>query len=273
MTTGPIADWDDAYENAGHIDGAADYPPRWEAVAKAFRDRLGGRADVGVAYGDGARNVMDVFSPEGAAAGLVIFVHGGYWRRFDRTLWSWLAAGPLARGWAVAAPSYTLVPEVRIGRITKEVGRAVETAAARTTGPIRLVGHSAGGHLASRMICEGGPLSAETRARIANVVSISGVHDLRPLLGTAINDDLHLDAAEAAAESPALLAPMGGARITCWVGADERPEFVRQSALLANIWTGLGAETQSVEAPGRHHFDVIDELADADSGLCGALFG
>ena len=55
--------------------------------------------------------------------------------------------------------------------------------------------------------------------------------------------------------------------ITCWVGADERPEFVRQSDLLANIWTGLGAVTATVHAKGKHHFNVIEGLEDADSPL------
>jgi arylformamidase len=59
----------------------------------------------------------------------------------------------------------------------------------------------------------------------------------------------------------------------CWVGADERPEFRRQSALLANVWTGLGARTRAVEALGRHHFDVVADLTDAGSPLTEALAG
>ena len=72
-------------------------------------------------------------------------------------------------------------------------------------------------------------------------------------------------------ESPALLEPMPNARVTCWVGSAERPEFVRQNALLANIWTGLGAKTCMIEEPGRHHFDVIDGLADPDHPLTRTL--
>lgn len=86
-----------------------------------------------------------------------------------------------------------------------------------------------------------------------------------------MNADLGLDAAGAAAESPALLEPMQGARIVCWVGAGERAEFVRQNALLANVWTGLGATTAAVEEPDRHHFDVIDGLADPEHPLTRTL--
>jgi len=97
------------------------------------------------------------------------------------------------------------------------------------------------------------------------------LHDLRPLLRTGMRAELRLDEAEAAAESPALLEPREGTVITCWAGADERPEFVRQTGLLANIWTGLGAHTKQVIAPNRHHFDVIDELASPDSAMVAEL--
>jgi hypothetical protein len=97
------------------------------------------------------------------------------------------------------------------------------------------------------------------------------VHDLRPLLRTAINVDLRLDAAEAAAESPALLEPVAGARVHAWVGDAERPEFVRQTTLLANIWTGFDAQMSQTIVSGRHHFDVIEPLADPESDLVAAL--
>ena len=264
-----ITDWDDAYANAPHIPASETYPPRWAAEAAAFRERMtaAGTARLGLAYGDGARQRLDLFLPDGAPKGLVVFVHGGSWRAFDRTTWSHLAAGALARGWAVALPGYTLAPEARIASITGEVARAIAVAAGEVAGPIRLAGHSAGGHLVTRMVCAGSALPAPVRERIAFTVSISGLHDLRPLLRLALNETLRLDAAEAAAESPALLVPAEGTRVACWVGGAERPEFLRQSALLANIWTGLGADTASVVAPGRHHFDVIDDLAEPDSEL------
>ncbi|BAI75504.1 hypothetical protein AZL_c02110 (plasmid) [Azospirillum sp. B510] len=270
-----ITDWDDAYSNGAHIPGGDAYPARWAERAAAFRAELtaGGRAELDLPYGEGERERYDLFLPAGTAKGTVVFVHGGYWMAFDKGGWSHLAAGPLARGWAVALPSYTLCPDTRIGGITRQVARAVSTIAQTRPGPLRLTGHSAGGHLVSRLVCADAPLMEEVRERVEHVVSISGLHDLRPLLNTRMNAKLGLDEAEAVAESPALLKPQPGTRITCWVGADERPEFVRQTELLANIWLGLGAATASRLADGRHHFDVIDDLADPDSGLVAVLLG
>lgn len=264
-------DWEDAFQNGTHIAGGAEYPARWAARAAAFRAEAEAEAELDIPYGPGAREKLDLFLPEGTPRGLVVFVHGGFWLRMDKSLWSDLAAGPLARGWAVAMPGYTLAPAARIGRITAQIGAAIGLAATRIAGPIRLAGHSAGGHLVTRMICRGAPVSPEVQARTTGVVSISGVHDLRPLRLHSMNADLRIDAEEAAAESPVLLSPLPGMAVTCWTGADERPEFLRQAALLVEAWTGKTDMRAPVFVPGRHHFDVIDGLKQPDSALVAAL--
>ena len=268
-----ISDWDDAYANGANIAGGERWPAAWVQPAQAYRDELQGkaRAKLDLAYGDKARHRFDLFLPEGRPAGLVVFVHGGFWMRLDKSYWSHLARGSVDSGYAVAMPSYTLCPDVRISDITAEVAAAIAQAAAMIEGPLLLSGHSAGGHLATRMISATSPLPEPVRARVRNTVSISGLHDLRPLMNTAMNATLRIDDAEAQTESPALLQPLPAARVTCWVGGAERPEFIRQNALLANVWIGLGAQTCAIEEPGRHHFNVIDGLADQRHPLVRAL--
>lgn len=268
-----IEDLDDAYANGVNIPGGERWPQAWVDPARQARDVLtsAGRAKFDLAYGEGDRNRFDLFMPDGAPRGLVVFVHGGFWMRLDKSYWSHYAAGPLAHGYAVAIPSYTLTPDVRISTITREIGDAIAAAAREVSGPILLIGHSAGGHLVSRMVSETSPLDEALRRRIRHVVSVSGLHDLRPLLRTGMNATLKLDENEARAESPVLLRPMDGARVTCWVGGAERSEFVRQNALLASIWKGLGAATATVEEPDRHHFNILEGLTDASHPLTRAL--
>ena len=171
-------------------------------------------------------------------------------------------------------PGYVLAPEARIAAITAMIADAATVAAREVAGPIRLAGHSAGGHLALRQVCADSRLAPEVLARLTGVLAISGLADLRPMLRLALNETLRLDAAEAAAESPALREPLAGApAIHAWVGDDERPEFVRQSALIANVWTGLGADISLTVEPRRNHFNVIDGLTHPGSGLVEALTG
>jgi acetyl esterase/lipase len=268
-----ISDWDNAYANGVNIPRGDAWPDLWVEPAKTFRERLSGegRAKLDLSYGDSERHRFDVFLPKSDPKGVVVFIHGGYWMRFDKSFWSQFATGPVEAGYAVAMPSYTLCPDIRLSGIVAEIGKAVTAIAGQIGGPIHLTGHSAGGHLVARLITESSPLPAAVRKRIANVVAISGLHDLRPLMRTAMNATLKLDEAEALAESPALLSPMENARITCWVGAGERAEFIRQNELLANIWVGLGAATEIVEEPDRHHFTIIDGLTDPNHALTKTL--
>lgn len=251
-----ITDWNDAYANGAHIPGAECYVPHWTDAAKAFR---ASHPPQPLGHGH-------LFLPDGPPRGLVVFIHGGYWMRFDPSVWSHLAAGALAAGWACAMPGYPLAPQARIAAMTAVVAQAVADAAGRVAGPIALTGHSAGGHLAARMVCSG-VLPEEVAARVSACVPISPLTDLRPLMRTSMNDTLRLDPAEAATESPALLVPRPGIPVTTWVGGMERPEFIRQARLLADVWAGLGAATECVIDPGLHHFNVIDGLARANSPL------
>ena len=258
---------DDAYANAAYIDGAEDFPPLWEREAAAFRDALGARAQIGVRYGPSDRQLFDLFQPTGVSRGTVVFVHGGYWKAFDASSFSHLAAGALARGWAVAMPSYDLCPDVRVSDISTQIAVALTEIANRTQGKIALVGHSAGGQLVARMT-DPLLLPGEVRDRIEQIVAISPVADLSPLLQTNMNDILRLDTAEATAESPVNMSPPHGVNVTIWVGADERPVFLEQAEKFARTW---GAK--QVVAEGKHHFDVIDALADSESDLIAAVLG
>ena len=257
---------DDAYANGPYIPGAEGYPPRWAAAAEAFREALGERAQIGLSYGSAERAKLNLFLPEQTPKGLFVFVHGGYWRAFDASSWSHLAAGAMRHGWAVAMPSYTLCPEARISDITRQVAKAIEFAAGKIAGPISLAGHSAGGHLVSRMLAPD-QLESSVAARLSHVVPISPLSDLRPLLQTSMNDDFRMGDAEAEAESP-IFQPKPDVPVSVWVGAKERPAFLDQARWLAETW-----EAGHVVVPGQHHFDVIDPLADPESEMIKTLVG
>lgn len=263
-------DWDAAYDNFGHVPDAASFEPRWRRLAAAFRStRPYARLDL--AYGAHPRAAMDVFPPEGQPNGVAVFVHGGYWMKFDKSAWSHLADGLCRRGWTVAIPSYPLAPDATITAMTQHIAAATTAAAALHDGPVLLAGHSAGGHLVSRMVCRDTPLAPDLVDRIAHVLSISGLHDLRPLRQTKMNETLKLSEAEAAAESAVLSEPIADVAVTAWVGGDERPEFLRQSDILAAAWSPTLSRCRVHVDPDKHHFDVIDALADSNSDMVDTL--
>lgn len=261
-------DYDDAYANVPHIPDGESYPLRWADEAATFREtRPQGRDDLGLPYGDTPRQAYDLFRPGTAPEGTLIFVHGGYWLRFDRSHWSHFATGALARNWSVAMPSYDLCPEVRIADITAQIARAIETITKAEPGPLALAGHSAGGHLVSRM-AQPGLLPAGITHRITTITPISPVSDLRPLMHTSMNEQFQLTEATAAAESPALMTDRLPITTHIWVGANERPVFLDQARWQAEAW----ACPLRIDE-GRHHFDIIDSLKVAESPLMRDILG
>ncbi len=261
-------DMDRAYSIGAFIEGGDAFAPRWSARAAVFRGVLGYRAQVGMAYGPGDRQRFDLFLPEGVPRGVVTFVHGGYWMAFGRESWSHLAEGPLKRGWAVAIPSYTLAPQARIGAITREIATALGVIGRQVSGPMVVTGHSAGGHLSARMACKDVILPPGIAERLVRVVPISPLADLSPLRQTKMNEVLRLDAAEATSESPISHARREGCAVTIWVGGQERPAFLWQARTLSEDW---GCPWHV--AAGKHHFDVIDDLANPVSQMVSTLVG
>ena len=205
---------------------------------------------------------MDLFSA-GDAAPVAIFLHGGYWQALDKNWFSGLAPALLAHGVSLAVPSYDLCPDVRLGTILGQVRAAVESVRERTGARPVIFGHSAGGHMAACMLSEG---------RASAAVAISGVFDLAPLIPTSLNKALDLDDREAAALSP-IHWPVpngstpGGTILDCIVGADESPEFLRQSRMMADHWAANGVEARYEALPGLNHFTVLDPLFDQGSAM------
>ncbi|MGU3575178.1 alpha/beta hydrolase [Brucellaceae bacterium C25G] len=261
-------DWNDEFANSPYIQGSEHLPALWAKNAADYREVT--QMQVDIAYGNGARNYLDLIFPDGESKGLVVFVHGGFWIQCAKSDWTDLAEGARSNGWTVAMPGYTLAPDAKISDMVNEIAAAITKAAELVDGPIRLIGHSAGGHLVTRMVCQNSLLDSAVLARIKNVVSISGLHDLRLLQKTKMNEKLRLDDMEAEHQSPALLRPLSTIPVTCWVGAAERPEFLRQSRLLAMIWDGM-APVKLVEEPDHNHFSILESLKKPASALVAEL--
>ena len=230
---------------------------RWREAAEAARAASPPRE---IAYGPGPREVMDLFSA-GPDAPIVVFLHGGYWQALDKSWFSGIAPALLAHGVSLAIPSYDLCPDVRLGVILRQVRAAVDAVRERSGARPVVFGHSAGGHMAACMLSEG---------RASAAVAISGVFDLAPLIPTSLNTALDLEAREAAALSPVHWpvpngSTPGGTVLDCLVGAEESPEFLRQSRMMADHWGGRGVETRYEALPGLNHFTVLDPLFDAES--------
>jgi arylformamidase len=261
------------YNNRAAVPDHPLWLARFAESSAAARATLAPKLDL--RYGPGPKETLDLFLPAGRARATFLFLHGGYWRALDKSDFSFVAGPLVAQGCAVAVANYDLCPDVTIAAIVEQCRRAVvwlvREGAAQGAQPERIVvgGHSAGGHLAAMLLATDWSAQGLARDPVAGAVSVSGVHDLAPMVQFSFNTDFRLDDAEAARLSPVRLASRSRAPLLLAVGADETSEFIRQTRLMWDAWPANrppGARAPLI-VPARHHFSVVVDYADAASEL------
>lgn len=259
------------YNNREAVPDHPRFVEAWRAQSQAAVERYAPTR--GLRYGPNPRETLDLFVPAGTPRGTFVFVHGGYWRAFGKDDSAFVAPAFVEQGIAVAVLDYDLCPDVRIATIVDECRRALlwlarEGARHGAGGPVVVGGHSAGGHLAAMMcVTDWAGLGAQ-RTPFVGALTLSGVHDLAPLVHFSYNVDLRLDAEEAARLSPTHHALRTDAPLLVACGADETSEFLRQSQLIWDAWPNVRRPRAApLFVPGRHHFDVVLDHTDPDSAL------
>jgi len=245
---------------------------RWGEQSERARASL--RCYLDVPYGPSEAEKMDVFCAQGKSRGLLMYIHGGYWRSLDKKRFSFVAPALAKAGITIAVPDYALCPAVRIEDIVMQMVQACawlyrngETFGAPAN-RLRLCGHSAGGHLAAMMLCCRWPdYSPDLPKKVVGAaMSISGLYDLTEIVKVpSVNRDVRLDERSALKVSPAFLPPATDAPLYTAVGGEENEGFHMQNRLIGEKW-GKVRKTD-IPCPGKNHFTVLDQVSDPESGL------
>jgi arylformamidase len=265
-------DYEAEYNNRARVPEHEQIILGWARDAENYRaDALKqGRAELELAYGDTPRQTLDLFLPKpGDAAPLALFVHGGYWRSLDQSLFSHLAGGLNARGIAVAVTGYDLCPTLAIADIIVQIRRACIFLWQRLNRRMLVYGWSAGGHLTACMVAtDWQSLYPKAPADLVpSGYAISGLYDLAPLIKTSMNQDFRLDGEGARQVSPLFWPLVPGRVFDTAAGALESSEFRRQSQAVAQTWRQAGARTRYEEIAGMNHFTIVDMLADPQNAM------
>jgi arylformamidase len=248
------------------------YFARWAESSARARNSMICYLDVG--YGDMPGETLDIFPARKGDGSCLMFIHGGYWRAFDKKDHSFLAPALVDAGVSLAVVNYDLCPKVTIPDIVQQMLRASRwlwlNAERYGMDQDRLFvgGHSAGGHLTAMMMCALWPTFDRGLPKDLwkGGLAISGVYDLRPIVHVDfLQADLRLDEETAVRASPALMTPATRCPVMTCVGGNESSEFHRQNAMLGERWRAAFAG--DIAMPGTHHFSVLEGLADQKSAL------
>lgn len=245
----------------------------WTERSKIYR--VDANALLDQPYGDGPREKFDIFYCGKANAPLLIYLHGGYWQRGDKSMYGFVAEAFVRASVDVAVVGYPLCPQVSLTSLVDSVRRALVYLFSHA-GELRIsrdrfniCGNSAGGHLAAMMTATPwSEIDAEIPSDLIKfAVPLSGLYELAPLRNTSLNDAVGLDEAEANCNSPLFLHPDSSAQILTAVGGAETPVFLEQMGALIESWRSDTLRIEQHVEPKADHFDMIERLSDPASDL------
>lgn len=227
------------------------------------------------AYGAAPRQTLDLYTPEAESRALLVFFHGGYWHRGDKSLVAFLVPALLEQGVTVALANYRLFPIDSLQAMTDDARQVVNwldrnvcRGEANTAG-IWLSGHSAGAHLAACACSRQARTRVGLPPRVRGTLLFSGIYDLSRLRGLPfLQKSTRISARDALRLSPVRRQPTPGTRHLVLVGAGESAAFRHQSADLVRRWPGA----QLTQVPDANHFTVLDALA-SDTNLLATIIG
>jgi acetyl esterase/lipase len=216
-----------------------------------------------IRYGDDPSQYAELSRPSGAPRGVVVVIHGGFWRSaYDLSLGRPLAGDLVEKGWAALNIEYRRVGNGGgVPATLDDVRAAVATLGDTGFDLSRVVtlGHSAGGHLAA--------WAGHALDVVTHVISQAGVLDLVTadrdgLGGGAVQAFLGHPATEADADvDPTQQLPLD-VPLWCVHGTDDVIVPISQSLDYVDAATAAGAEATMVEVPG-DHFVLIDPTTEA----------
>lgn len=246
-----------------------------------------------IQYGSKNEKVLDLFFPfetTQTKRKLQVYIHGGYWQELSKDESCFAATNFQKSGYHFAVINYSLAPHASLTEIVEQNRQALlflyqhAQKYGYDKNEIYLSGSSAGGHLAMMMAFTDWSKYIEIEQNIVKgICAVSGIYNLTPIAQTYINEPLQLTEKEIAACSPLLFAnerlglllrekeTINKCAFIMAYGDNETNEFKRQSTAMIHHLTEQKIKVTQAEIAQRNHFDVILDLADPKSWLCGEV--
>jgi len=262
-------------------------------VQESLLDQAPPEADKRIPYGDAPEHFADLRIPAGSGPfPAVAFIHGGFWRaRYDLTHAGHVCAALTAAGFATWNLEYRRIGNEGGGwpgtfqDVAAGMRRLFEVTPEHEIDPERIVvmGHSAGGHLATwaaglGRVPKESPISGEPLP-VRAAVSLAGVVDLREARRLRLSEDVVRELMGGtpdevpdryAAGSPAELIPLGVPQVLIHGAADDIVPL-SISREYAQAATAAGDDVTLLALPNTDHFAVIDPASAVWPGILAAL--
>jgi acetyl esterase/lipase len=239
------------------------------ALLNALVPDDGYRVERDLAYGDAARQRLDLYLPDEAVAPapVVVFFYGGRWEAGSKADYRFVGEALAARGFVVVIPDYRLYPEVRFPTFVED-GAAAVAWVRRNIGrfggepwQIHLMGHSAGAHIAALLALDRRYLATAgvEPGTLESFVGLAGPYDFLPLTDATLKRIFAAD--DLAATQPITFAEGSAPRALLLHGEDDRTVLPRNSQHLAAALEAAGGRAQLRLYPDLDHVALVAALA------------
>ena len=226
-----------------------------------------------VSYGDDPSQFAELYEPAGESRGVVVVIHGGFWKAaYDTSLGRPLAGSLADAGWTAWNLEYRRVGNGGgVPQTLDDVAAGIDALAdveGLDTSRVITLGHSAGGHLAAWAASRGRfERWQPVRVAVTGVVAQAGVLDLHAAHELGLGDgavESFLGRPPGPADDsgdPLRQVPLG-VPVRCVHGRDDATVPTSQSISYVAAATAAGADASLTEVDGGH-FVVIDPDSEA----------
>lgn len=248
--------------------------------ARALSGYAGLGTDVTVrkdlAYGPAERHRLDLYSPSAPTADtpLVLFLYGGSWRWGSKERYGFVGYPLAEAGFMVAVADYRLYPDVRFPGFNEDAARAVAWLTEKRPfleldpGPVHLIGHSAGAHIAALLALD--PRYLEnvglTQEALGRFVGLAGPYGFFPSKVRYVAD-VFPPANQEDQARPLTFARPGAPEMLLLHGADDGTVAAKNSKEMAAALTASGSRAKAKIYPDLGHKEIILALTSPFQGL------
>ncbi|PWU04479.1 MAG: alpha/beta hydrolase [Bacteroidetes bacterium] len=259
---------DSQYNTRLHVPDFATHLDRWESLSRKTEKEIPVIKDI--SYGKLPLEGLDIYPSLQPHSKTLIFIHGGYWHKFDKSSFQFIAKAFWPYNITTVLLNYPLAPEVSMDQISASCRNAVQwlyqniSAYNGDPGQLYIAGHSAGAHLAAMMLATEWNYFNLSADVIKGVCAISGLYNLIPIQHSEINQFLNMDSEAAIRNSPVELLPKTQCPLILVVGSNETDEFLEQSRELYASWKeNIPIEIAEIE--GLNHYSIVETMLDRES--------
>lgn len=226
-----------------------------------------------IRYGSLERERLDILPSAAKDSKVLVFIHGGYWHKFDKSSFRFVAAAFHKYDITTVIINYPLAPVHSVDQIVAFTRAAlywVNANIGRFNGDshrIYIAGHSAGGHLAAmQLVSSSQQMKGLPYQNIKCIITLSALFNLVPIQLSEINEMTVMDKEMALRNSPVNKEPLAKIPMLVAVGEDETQEFKNQSEELVNAWRARLPVNLSILS-ALNHYSILSAFADKGSAF------